>query len=257
MPCGAHVVVAVVLMRKWGLSACRVPLSAAGDRGGVSELIDTIKRSRIPIICICNDKYNQKLRSLRNHCLELEFRKPTEPQIAARLQTVCAAEQLTINQVTQQGRGRDAWLSPVPASCVAAAAYWGATAHWPGRPGEGLRSIEAQLSSPTWSLCRGCRVARRPPGHHERAYQRRGQRHPPGAGAAADAAPPGLAPQLRRRKAAIPRPPSCPSIHLPPAASPLPLPALTPTHPTRPHPPITTGPQRPPGRQQGHRHEPL
>lgn len=29
---------------------------------------------QVPIICICNDKYNQKLKSLRNHCLELEFR---------------------------------------------------------------------------------------------------------------------------------------------------------------------------------------
>ena len=77
--------------------------AAAGDRGGVSELIDTIKRSKIPIICICNDKYNQKLRSLRNHCLELEFRKPTEPQIATRMQAVCAAERMTINQVRKRG----------------------------------------------------------------------------------------------------------------------------------------------------------
>lgn len=28
----------------------------------------------MPIICICNDKYNQKLKSLRNHCLELDYR---------------------------------------------------------------------------------------------------------------------------------------------------------------------------------------
>ena len=29
----------------------------------------------MPIICICNDKYNQKLKSLRNHCLELDYRR--------------------------------------------------------------------------------------------------------------------------------------------------------------------------------------
>lgn len=40
---------------------------AAGDRGGVADLISTIKLSKLPIICICNDKYSQKLRSLRNH----------------------------------------------------------------------------------------------------------------------------------------------------------------------------------------------
>ena len=32
---------------------------SAGDRGGISDLIDTIKRSKIPIICICNDRYSQ------------------------------------------------------------------------------------------------------------------------------------------------------------------------------------------------------
>lgn len=47
---------------------------SAGDRGGVPDLILTIKAAKLPIICICNDKYNQKLKSLRNHCLELDFR---------------------------------------------------------------------------------------------------------------------------------------------------------------------------------------
>lgn len=47
---------------------------SAGDRGGVADLIATIKAAKLPIIAICNDKYNQKLKSLRNSCLELEFR---------------------------------------------------------------------------------------------------------------------------------------------------------------------------------------
>lgn len=48
---------------------------SAGDRGGTADLIQTIKISKIPIICICNDKYSTKLRSLRGHCMELDFRK--------------------------------------------------------------------------------------------------------------------------------------------------------------------------------------
>ena len=47
---------------------------SGGDRGGVGELIGIIKTSKVPIICICNDKYNQKLKSLRNNTLELDFR---------------------------------------------------------------------------------------------------------------------------------------------------------------------------------------
>ncbi|EFJ40860.1 DNA replication factor C complex subunit 1 [Volvox carteri f. nagariensis] len=73
---------------------------SGGDRGGIQDLIDTIKRSKIPIICICNDKYNQKLRSLRNHCMELEFRKPTVQQISKRMSEICQKEGLQINQAT-------------------------------------------------------------------------------------------------------------------------------------------------------------
>lgn len=54
---------------------------SAGDRGGVADLIASIKISRIPIICICNDRYSQKLKSLVNYCLLLSFRKPTKQQV--------------------------------------------------------------------------------------------------------------------------------------------------------------------------------
>lgn len=54
---------------------------SAGDRGGVADLIASIKISKIPIICICNDRYSQKLKSLVNYCLPLNFRKPTKQQV--------------------------------------------------------------------------------------------------------------------------------------------------------------------------------
>lgn len=56
---------------------------SAGDRGGVADLIQTIHKSKIPIVAICNDKYNQKLKSLRNHCMELEYRCLAEPPVRA------------------------------------------------------------------------------------------------------------------------------------------------------------------------------
>ena len=54
---------------------------SAGDRGGIADLIASIKISKIPIICICNDRYSQKLKSLVNYCLLLSFRKPTKQQV--------------------------------------------------------------------------------------------------------------------------------------------------------------------------------
>ncbi|XP_047321148.1 LOW QUALITY PROTEIN: replication factor C subunit 1-like [Impatiens glandulifera] len=73
---------------------------SSGDRGGVADLIAKIKVSKIPIICICNDRYNQKLKSLVNYCDLLNFHKPTKQQIAKRLMQVAKAEGLQANEVT-------------------------------------------------------------------------------------------------------------------------------------------------------------
>ncbi|CAI5515385.1 unnamed protein product [Closterium sp. Naga37s-1] len=69
---------------------------SGGDRGGVADLIASIKESRVPIICICNDRYSQKLKSLINHCLLLNYRKPTRQQMAKRLRQVANAEKIQI-----------------------------------------------------------------------------------------------------------------------------------------------------------------
>jgi replication factor C subunit 1 len=34
------------------------------DRGGIAALIECIKSTRVPIVCICNDNDSTKLRSL-------------------------------------------------------------------------------------------------------------------------------------------------------------------------------------------------
>ena len=62
------------------------------DRGGILELINTIKHSRIPIICICNDRQHVKIRSLANHCFDLRFFKPRIEQVRAALMSVCFKE---------------------------------------------------------------------------------------------------------------------------------------------------------------------
>lgn len=48
---------------------------SGSDRGGVAALIQLIKKTKIPVICICNDKNSTKIKSLRNYCLELSFRE--------------------------------------------------------------------------------------------------------------------------------------------------------------------------------------
>ena len=43
------------------------------DRGGMAELINLIKASKVPVIAMCNDRNHQKIRSLANHCFDLRF----------------------------------------------------------------------------------------------------------------------------------------------------------------------------------------
>ncbi|XP_055384368.1 replication factor C subunit 1 [Condylostylus longicornis] len=66
------------------------------DRGGISELISLIKDSSIPIICMCNDRNHQKMRSLVNYCYDLRFNKPRLEQIRGPLMSICFKEKLKL-----------------------------------------------------------------------------------------------------------------------------------------------------------------
>ncbi|CAF2618224.1 unnamed protein product [Rotaria sp. Silwood2] len=69
-------------------------VSGNEDRGGVQELISLIKRTRIPIICICNDRQHKKIRSLANYCYDLRFHRPTIQQIRAGMLTILHRENI-------------------------------------------------------------------------------------------------------------------------------------------------------------------
>ena len=60
------------------------------------ELISLIKSTKIPIICICNDKQNQKMRSLVHYCYDLIVPRPTTDQIKAAMLRICCREGLQI-----------------------------------------------------------------------------------------------------------------------------------------------------------------
>ena len=68
---------------------------SGGDRGGSAALIQMIKKSKLPIICICNDRMDTKIRSLANSCLDLRFASPTVFEVAARAAVVARSEKLS------------------------------------------------------------------------------------------------------------------------------------------------------------------
>ena len=68
---------------------------SSGDRGGSQALIQVIKKSSIPIICICNDRMSPKVRSLANHCYDLKMARPTRAEVIRRAKQILAAEGVT------------------------------------------------------------------------------------------------------------------------------------------------------------------
>ena len=70
---------------------------SAGDRGGITALIQIIKTSRFPIICICNDIHSTKVRSLMNSCYDIRFMKPQKNMIATRMLNICKREDINVD----------------------------------------------------------------------------------------------------------------------------------------------------------------
>jgi replication factor C subunit 1 len=64
----------------------------AGDRGGNAALIKMIKKTRNPIICICNDQHSPKVRSLAFSCYDLKFTRPQKAMIAQRCAEIAKRE---------------------------------------------------------------------------------------------------------------------------------------------------------------------
>ncbi|CAG8062222.1 unnamed protein product [Penicillium olsonii] len=69
---------------------------SAGDRGGVGAVAAIVKKTKIPIILICNERRLPKMKPFDNITFEIPFRRPTADQIRARLSTICFREGLKI-----------------------------------------------------------------------------------------------------------------------------------------------------------------
>lgn len=71
-------------------------MSGNADRAGMSELIQMIKKTKVPIVCICNDRQSMKVRSLANYCFDLRFQRPRVEQIKGCLLSIAAKENLKL-----------------------------------------------------------------------------------------------------------------------------------------------------------------
>jgi replication factor C subunit 1 len=63
-----------------------------GDRGGNQELIALIKKTHVPVICICNDRQKASVKTLANYCEDIRFQRPQVSDIAGRMKVIMENE---------------------------------------------------------------------------------------------------------------------------------------------------------------------
>lgn len=71
---------------------------SGGDRGGIGAINAMIKKTKIPIILIANDRNSQKMRPFHSTTYDLTFRRPKADSIRARLMTIAFREGLKVDK---------------------------------------------------------------------------------------------------------------------------------------------------------------
>ncbi|KAI9269006.1 replication factor RFC1 C terminal domain-containing protein [Phascolomyces articulosus] len=69
---------------------------SGGDRGGSAELAALIRKTKIPVICICNDVRSDKVKPLLNVCYDARFKRTPANQVRSRLMTIAHREGLKV-----------------------------------------------------------------------------------------------------------------------------------------------------------------
>ncbi|KAI9020039.1 replication factor RFC1 C terminal domain-containing protein [Phycomyces nitens] len=70
---------------------------SGGDRGGGVELAAQIKKTKVPIICICNDERSSKVQPLLRVCFNVKFRRTPASTIQKRILEIAKKEGLDIS----------------------------------------------------------------------------------------------------------------------------------------------------------------
>lgn len=69
------------------------------DRGGIGQLIIEIRNTKKPMIFICNDGQHQKLRSLKDKCETIEFKRPDFDAIKQVVTKIAIRENLKLEKI--------------------------------------------------------------------------------------------------------------------------------------------------------------
>jgi len=73
-------------------------IDAGGDYGFISCLTECIKDTKIPIICICNNRYDQSIKPILNYCFDIKMTKPSYQEVYRLLYNIVVTEKIKIKE---------------------------------------------------------------------------------------------------------------------------------------------------------------
>jgi replication factor C subunit 1 len=73
-------------------------VDVGNDNGFLSTLVECIKETKIPIICICSDRYAQTLKPLLNYVIDFKMKKPTYKEVYTLLYNIVMTEKIKIKE---------------------------------------------------------------------------------------------------------------------------------------------------------------
>lgn len=68
------------------------------DVGGISALKKIIEETRVPIVMVANNPWDQKLAPIREHSLMIEFKRLNKTTIVKRLKEICEKEKINVSE---------------------------------------------------------------------------------------------------------------------------------------------------------------
>ena len=72
--------------------------SSGGDYGFIASLVECIKDTCIPIICICDDRYSQNIKPILNYCVDFKLAKPCYDDVYRLIYKVVTTEGIKISK---------------------------------------------------------------------------------------------------------------------------------------------------------------
>jgi replication factor C subunit 1 len=73
-------------------------IDCGNDYGFMSSLVECIKDAQIPIICICDNRYDQGIKPILNYCYDIKLNKPTYNDIYPLIYKVVTGENIKISK---------------------------------------------------------------------------------------------------------------------------------------------------------------